>query len=132
MNAWLCMTEMRRKPQTEHKHPEPWADDLSPDRMAGQNIGGEAEAQEVAARTAQDVKAVHRALTGFNDDELKEIPVLEPGTRLRQGATYLDLSRGPQPFTATGDMSVRSDQAVVPKDRVPYWLWNRLVGEEKP
>jgi hypothetical protein len=31
--------DMDARPQTERKHPEPWEDDLSPDRMAGQSIG---------------------------------------------------------------------------------------------
>src|SRR4051812_40718210 len=81
------------KPQTEQKHPDSWAPDLSPDRMAGQNIGGIAEAHERMTRTAYDVKPVHRALQRFTDDELRQIPILDVGTRLRQGATYLDLDR---------------------------------------
>lgn len=118
------------KPQMEEKHPEPWQSDLNPSRMGGQNIGGESEAEERTARTAHDVKDVHRALSGFTDDELKQIPILEAGTRLRQGATYLDLDQGA--FTVSGVMFVASSQKVVPKDRVHYETWNRLVGEEKP
>src|SRR5438094_8061696 len=118
------------KPQTRHKHPDEWNRDLNPDQMAGQNIGGVAEEHERGGRTAYDVKSVHRALDRFNDSELKQIPVLEPGTRLRQGATYLDLERGQ--LTATGEISVTPGQAVVPKDRVPYEIWNKLIGEEKP
>src|SRR5688500_2468198 len=118
------------KPQMERKHPEPWQEDLNPARMGGQNIGGESEAQERVARTAYDVKTVHRLLAGFTDDELKQIPILEPGTRLRQHATYLDLEQGP--FTAEGMMFAAALQYLVPKDRVHYELWNRLVGEEKP
>ena len=121
---------MQKKPQAEQKHPEEWTRDLSPDRMAGQNIGQPPEGREADARTAYDVKSVHRALDRFNDSELKQIPVLEPGTRLRQGATYLDLERGQ--LTATGEISVTPGQAVVPKDRVPFEIWNKLIGEEKP
>ena len=72
---------------------------------------------------------VHRALEVFADDELKQIPILESGTRLRQGATYLDL--GGDEFTATGEMQVRPGQNVVPKDGVHYETWNKLIGEEK-
>ena len=85
---------------------------------------------ERGARTAFDVKPVHRALDGLNDEELKQIPVLEAGTRLQQGATYLDLARGE--FTATGEMAVGSGQKVVPKDGVHYDTWNKLVGRERP
>jgi hypothetical protein len=122
--------QMNEKPQLEQKHPDKWAPDLNPNRMAGQNIGGSSEADEAAARSAFDIKPIHRGLNGFNDSELKQIPVVEAGARLRQGATYLDLERGA--FTATGEMSARSDQYLVPKDRVHYETWNRLVGEEKP
>jgi hypothetical protein len=97
--------------------------------MAGQNISGAAEAHERMTRTGHDVKPVHRALKEFSDDELKQIPILDAGTRLRQGATYLDLERGE--FTATGEMSVGLDQNVVPKEGVHYDTWNKLIGEEK-
>ena|SRR5919199_6430424 len=121
---------MQQKPQTEQKHPDEWNRDLNPDRMAGQNIGQVPEGRE-AGRTAYDVKDVHRTLEGFNDTELKQIPVLEPGTRLRQGATYLELNQGRGQFTATGDRTVQHDETVIPKERVPYEIWNKLIGEEK-
>jgi hypothetical protein len=116
------------KPQMEQKHPERWSRDLNPDQMAGQNIGGIAEARERMTRPAHDVKPVHRALRNVGDDELKQIPILDTGTRLRQGATYLDLQTG-RAFTATGEMSVAGDQLVVPKDGVHYDTWNKLLGE---
>jgi hypothetical protein len=116
-----------RLPQAQQKHPDEWNRDLNPDRLAGQNIGRASEAGERATRTAYDVKSVHRALQAMNDDELKQVPILESGTRLRQGATYLDLARGE--FTATGDMSVHADQKVVPKDGVHYDTWNKLTRD---
>ena len=122
---------MQEKPQTEQKHPDEWNRDLNPGRMAGQNIGQPPAGREAAARTAYDLKDVHRTLRDFSDTDLKQIPVLEPGTRLRQGATYLALERGGQ-FTATGEMTVKNEETVIPKDRVPYEIWNKLIGEEKP
>lgn len=121
--------EMADKPQMEQKHPDEWNRDLNPERLAGQNIGGEAENRELGARTAHDVKPVHRALGEFRDDELKQIPILEAGTRLRQGATYLDLDTGE--FTATGEMAVERGHTVVPKDRVHFDTWNKLLGRER-
>jgi|SRR5687767_8324576 len=118
------------KPQLDQEHPTPWSRDLNPNRMAGQNIG-RAEADERASRTAYDVKPIHRALSAFNDGELKEIPVLDAGTRLQQGATYWDLERGAE-FTASGEMSAQPGQYLVAKDRVHYEIWNKLVGDEKP
>jgi hypothetical protein len=118
------------KPQTEQKHPGEWSRDLNPNRLAGQNIGGPSEMRERMTRTAYDVKAVHRALRDMKDDELKQIPVIDAGTRLQQGATYLDLEQGA--FTATAEMSVGAGQTVIPKDSVHYETWNRLAGEPKP
>jgi hypothetical protein len=117
------------KPQAEQKHPDEWNRDLNPDQLAGQNIGAATESRERALRTAYDVKPVHRALRELNDDELKQIPIVEAGKRLQQGATYLDLERGA--FTATGEMSVGAEQTVIPKDGVHYETWNRLVGNQK-
>jgi hypothetical protein len=120
--------ELSGLPQTEKKHPDEWERDLNPSRLEGQNIG---IPQDLP--TAYDVKEVHRSLGRFEDDELKQIPVLPEGERLRQGATYLDLtnpSRGE--FTATGEMSASSGQRLVPKNDVPYPIWNRLRGIDDP
>ena len=76
-------------------------------------------------RTAHDVAPVHHALAGFSEDELREIPVLETGTRLREDVTYLDLEQGP--FVAHGVMFAAADQLLVPKDLVRDDTWNRLV-----
>ena len=75
--------------------------------------------------TALDLKNAHRALARFDDEELREIPILEAGTRLRDDETYLDLEQGP--FVAHGVMFASVDQFLVPKDRVPGDMWNRLV-----
>ena len=125
----------REKPQAQtlQKHPEPYQHDLNPEAMAGQNIGlGETQAAKTAP-TAYDVKPVHPRLQGFADDDLKQIRLLPAGSRLEQGAMYLDLAnlaRGE--FTATGDMEVSPNQWMVAKKEVPYQLWNRLRGVETP
>lgn len=118
--------------QTEKKHPDRYARDLSPNRMAGQNIGHEAAGDRTYARTAAEVKELTRNLEGFTLDELREIPVLKAGARLKQGATYLDLKSGGEPFTATGDMEASRDNFYVPKAETPHPLWNRLLGYETP
>ena len=70
---------------------------------------------------------------GIDDEELKRVPVVGEGTRLQQGATYINLARQPaREITARADMRAGADDAYVPKDRVPYEIWNRLIGEEKP
>ena len=115
------------------QHPEAWRNDLNPNRMAGQNIGLDNPHPEQTARTAYDVKEAHRQLEGITDDGLKQIPILWPGARLEQGATYIDLrDRGRREFTATGDMSAGEDNWYIPKDAVDYELWNRLIGIRNP
>jgi hypothetical protein len=78
--------------QPGEQHPDKWRDDLNPNALAGQNVGPASAEQEKLTRTAYDIKDLHDRLSGFPDDLLKQIPVLEPGTRLQQGATYVDLN----------------------------------------
>jgi len=120
-------------PQLERKHPPEWERDLNPEYMAGQNLGVPASEGEKNVRTAHDRKEVHVLLDRFRDDELKQIPIVPEGRRLRQGATYIDLGdTRPREFTALGGMEAGPGNYFVPKDEVPYILWNRLIGEEKP
>jgi hypothetical protein len=118
----------------EHQ-PEEYRYDLNPDFMAGQNVGLQGQHPEKAEgiRTAYDVKGAHRRLQELEDDELKQIPVLPRGSRLEQGATYIDLrAHDPHEFTARGDMEAAPDNWYVPKSEVDYQLWNRLTGVDNP
>lgn len=120
-------------PQLEHKHPPEWERDLNPEHGAGQNLGAAASGGESQVRTAYDQKEVHALLNQFRDDELKKIPIVPEGQRLRQGATYLDLgATHPRAFTAMGGAVAGPENYYVAKIEVPYTLWNRLVGTEKP
>ena len=115
------------------QHPEAWREDLNPNRMAGQNIGLDNPHPEQTARTAYDLKEAHRMLEGITDLGLKQIPVLQEGARLEQGATYIDLRDAHRrEFTAIGDMVAGRDNWYVPKDAVDYELWNRLIGIHNP
>lgn len=119
--------------QARQKHPDEWQRDLNPDHMAGQNVGQSSEATVDADRTAFHLRKAGRELRGIDDEQLKQVPVLAAGERLQQGATYIDLQEErPIEFTARGDMAALPGNAYVPKDRVPYEIWNRLIGEEKP
>jgi hypothetical protein len=121
------------KQQAKRKHPDEWQSDLNPDHLAGQNIGVEPEARATPTRTAFHLRKAGLDLGGIDDEELKQVPVLPAGTRLQQGATYIDLNQQPpEEFTALGDVVAQPGNAYVPKDRVPYETWNRLIGEEKP
>lgn len=124
---------MQRDPHDRQQNQDAWDRELRPDPHAGHNQGPVDAFREIGARTAFDVKAVHRCLRDMPDDELKQVPVLAEGDRLRQGGTYLDLTdpaRGE--FTASGEMAVGPNDAIVPKDRVPYPTWNRLRGVRDP
>jgi hypothetical protein len=120
-------------PQTRRKHPDPWHEDLSPGHMAGQNVGRGSDEVGSEHMTAFHLRKRGRSLNGLEDDELKQMPLVPAGTRLQQGATYVNLATdSPLEFTATGEDVAAPDDAYVPKDRVPSEIWNRLIGEPKP
>jgi len=125
------MTEKHFHPGDQH--PEEWRQDLNPDAMAGQNSGMAGSKEIKDAATAYEIKDVHRQFHGFTDDELKRIPVLPQGSRLKQGAVYVDLQDpGLKEFKATGDMVASQYRWYVPKSEVDYQLWNRLIGITNP
>jgi hypothetical protein len=119
--------------QARQKHPDEWQRDLNPNHLSGQNIGQESDARAASDSTAFHLRRRGAELNGLDDNELKQVPVLNEGTRLQQGATYVDLAGNAcEEFTATGDMSAGPQNAYVAKDQVPYEIWNRLIGEPKP
>ena len=101
--------------------------------MAGQNIGiGEFDVAK-NSRNAYDHKAAHQRLANLTNDNLRQIRVLDEGSRLEQGATYVDLNaleRGE--FTATDDMTAEQENLYVAKQETPHNLWNLLIGVEHP
>lgn len=119
-----------RIPRPGVQHPPEWREDLNPTPMGGQNIGNANPHPELGARTAYDVKELHEQLR-VSDDELKQIPILPEGSRLEQGAVYVDLRRlADGEFPARGDMVVPPGAWYVPKSSVGYDLWNRLLSRE--
>ncbi len=80
-----------------------------------------------------EVKALHGILANLTDDELKDVPLLPIGTRLEQGAKYLDLNhleRGE--FVGEAWMIAGPEHYYVPKKETSYVLWNRLNQVENP
>ena len=115
----------------DNEQPDQWEQDLNPNPMAGQNDGVQTNQEGRYDLTAEDIKELHERLEGFSSKELTKIPVLKPGTRLQQGATYINLNDPlRKEFTGMGDMSVEENNYIVPKSEVPYMLWNRLIGVE--
>ena len=115
----------------ENKHPEGAQQDLAPDASKGLNYGNAGPDQNL--RTALEVKDAHNLLSDFQDDELREIPILGEGSRLKTGAKYINL-RAPVcvEFQAQGTEDVASGDLFVPKAETPYELWNRLLGVQHP
>lgn len=106
------------------ERPDEFDADLHGHNRAGQHAG----VTEHELRTAYDIKELHEKLSAFRGDELKQIQVLTPGTRLEQGAVYCDLNHREQgPFTAMGAMEADTDNFYVPKNGTDYELWNRLT-----
>jgi hypothetical protein len=73
------------------------------------------------------VKALHATLADLTDDELKQLPIVTIGSRLEQGAKYIDLQHMEQgEFVATAGIIAEEDHYFVPKKAADYVLWNRL------
>lgn len=127
------MTETQKPGRPTDAKPDEWQRDLNPNPMAGQNVGPEASRTEKNAPTAYDIKELHEVLSDYTDDELKQIPVMPEGSRLQQGATYINLATPEcKEFTAMGGMEVGADDWYVSKAEVDYQLWNRLTGVQNP
>jgi hypothetical protein len=81
--------------------------------------------------TVDETNDLYGRLQHFTSDALKQAPALPAGSRLEQGATYIDLAvPEPTESTATGDMEAQRHQRLVLKCAVDYTLWNRLIGVE--
>lgn len=127
------MAEVQKQGRPQDQQPDQWQQDLNPQPMAGRNYGLEGTNPEKSAPTAYDLKELHEHLPDYTDDELKQIPILAPGSRLKQGSTYINLrDPGRQEFTATGDITAGEQDWFVPKTEVSYPLWNRLIGVQDP
>lgn len=107
--------------------------DVTPDFLVEITSVLEALHKERETLTAYGIPALRRRLFGFCNADLKQIPVLPGGSRLEQGATYLDLTeRPPCAFMALDDMEAGAGHFYAPKSQVPDRLWNRLLGRHQP
>jgi hypothetical protein len=116
------------KPQDREKHPSPVAEALNP-KIAAVRTAGTSAAVEPRTRPASELKELVRALPDFSSDELRQIPVVVPGSRLKPRAKYLDLREpGRGEFSAPDESYAGKDAWFVPKTGVAPPLWNRLLG----
>jgi hypothetical protein len=103
-----------------------FADKLTP-RETAQPGGHGAESVPAA-----DDKALYARLPELTSDELSRLQVLEPGTKLEQGGTYVDLNHLSEgPFKALGGHEATRNDRYIAKRDTDYELWNRLVGEDR-
>lgn len=127
------MSQQQKTGRQKDQQPDEWQQDLNPNSMAGQNVGLEGPHPEKDAPNAYEIKELHSQLKSLTSDELKQIPVLPSGSRLEQGAKYIDLMAPERKeFTAMGSMEAGPDNCYVPKTEVDYQLWNRLTGVQNP
>ena len=90
-------------------------------------LDGPASTEATSSRlTAFHLRKRGHELGGLDDEDLKQVPVLSPGTRLQQGATYINLTDpAPHEFTATGSMRAAAGVlcgALTPAGRLPVAL----------
>ncbi len=112
----------------EDKHPAVYQDDLAPNASKGLNHG--LDGATTSKRAASDIKQLHSMLTTFTPEELRQILVLEPGSRLETRATYINLADPRlQIIQALGNEEAGEEDWFVAKKDVPYQLWNRMVDE---
>lgn len=123
-----------QKPGRPHdQQDDQYQQDLNPAPKAGFNIGAEGEKPGRFERTAADIPELRDQMTDYSDADLRRLPVLQPGTRLEQGATYLSLADpARQEFTGMANQSADETDYLVPKSQVGYGLWNRLIGVDNP
>jgi hypothetical protein len=118
---------MSQENRTVEETTDAFDHDLHGNDRAGQHAGVATDRD--TRHTAYDIKELHDRLRDFHNDELRQIPVLQNGSRLEQGAIYLDLmvpERGV--FTASGALEAEAGHAYVPKSETAYPVWNRLIG----
>jgi hypothetical protein len=117
-------------PLPHQPHPDEREHEVNPHFLAEINYDLERPHAERLLLTAYEIKTLHGRLPAFSNEELKQILILPVGSRLKQGATYLDLN-DPQRrvFTATVGMEAGPNSLYVPKREVPYLLWDRLLGK---
>lgn len=106
--------------------------DLNPNPTAGFNVGIEGERLSRFDRTAAEIDELRSQLEGYSNDDLQRIPVLKPGTRLEQGATYINLKDpARREYVGMANDSVDEGDYIVPKSEVGYDLWNRLIEVDR-
>ncbi len=106
----------------DRRDPSEFDSDLTANNLAG------------STQSADTIKSMHSTtLADFTNDELKSVQIMPEGSRLQQGAKYIDLHHLEQgEFTATSEMVAGPENAYVSKKETDYVLWNRLNQVDTP
>ena len=92
---------------------------------------GRPTGEHAATTTASEIKELVRLLDDFTIDELRQIPVVQPGSRLEQGSVYIDLTDDDRTeLVAPGGRVAEHGRYFVPKRDTPTPYWNRLIGAQ--
>jgi hypothetical protein len=110
----------------------PRGEDLSQGELTAQRLTADVPGHADESTSAADDKRLHDRLPELDASELSRLSVLETGTALEQGGTYLDLNDRPRgPFKAIGGQEAGPTNRYVAKRDTDYELWNRLVGDRE-
>jgi len=122
--------DVRREELTNPKGPEPedtsFAEQLAP-----------VESGELGGHVSESVpgiedKELHNRFSNLTQAELSRLSILEPGARLEQGGTYIDLNNlEVGPFKALGGHQASARNRYVAKRDTDFEVWNRLVGQHR-
>lgn len=120
--------DVHREEVTRPKGAQP-EEDFSTDLAPATAPTGSGGHVDESAPAAED-KELRQKLAALDGEELARLAVLDVGTRLDQGSTYVDLNDlGAGPFKAIGSQETGPDNRYVAKRDTDYELWNRLVGQ---
>lgn len=122
-----------QSPSHPHERTDEFDHDLAVAQRPADAMGTGSSVGPGDCFSAYEIKALHRTLADFTNNELKETPILPTGTRLEAGAKYLDLAhleRGE--LVGEAGMVAEPEHYYVPKKGISYVLWNRLNQVENP
>lgn len=123
--------DVRREELTNPTGPDRSAEEFAEDLVPATPTN-ELHSHVEDSSPATDDKGVRDQLPELTNDVLSRLSIVNVGTRLEQGGTYLDLNAREQgPFTALGVQEAEANNRYVAKKDTDYELWNILVGEER-
>ena len=121
--------ERSTRPTGGHDAGEDFTEDMAPLDVPGAPSHRPGHADE--STSAAEMKELHGL--GLRADELTQLQVLDPGTRLEEGGVYLDLNDlDAGEFTAMGGQEAVAGRRYIAKRDTDHELWNRIIGRERP